>query len=515
MMKFLFLFLSVAVWGSVKDSSTGKGLAGVVVSDGFTCTVTDADGVYHLDADPLARTVSVTVPAGYDIPLSDEGMPAFFRYIDDGRADFTLSPRRNISDRFSVIALADAHLVDEKSLSRFRRESLPDIQKTIRRVSGKYPVVGIGLGDQLSDVMSYSDEAKKCFTSFRSRGGIMPFFYCIGNHDHDNAGGKDEYAVTEHFVRNYGPTDYSFDLGKVHFVVMDDIQYTGTQRDGVKISYTTGFDDRQVEWLRQDLELVGDKHEKAVVLCVHSPMFGRFSRKDDVRELLSAFNEAHILSGHEHNINNIRHGNIWEHNLQSIGGAWWFSNLAPDGSPLGYAVLCFDGASLSTEYNKAVTEKEDFQMRVYSGSDTYDDKTPYALQRGEVPKRDRTYSWPEELEGCFLVRLWDGISPDWEVKFVQNGVEIPMEQTRVKFFDACSCAYMVDVHGAPFGGSVVYRPMLDTFWILKAPCGNPAHEKGWKIVATHKMPSGEVRTYTAKHLMRDYRGFATGTHYVK
>lgn len=513
MLKFLFLLLSIPVSGTVIDSSTGKGISGVAISDGYTCTVTNEAGEYYFDADSLARTVSMTVPARYEIPLDSEGKPCFFRYIGSGDFNFVLQPRKTVSNKFTLIALADAHLVNDNSFRRIREESIPDIQKTIRRHSRQNPVIGIGLGDQLSDVMDVVRDAKECFTSFKVKGRTMPFFYCIGNHDHDNAGGKSEYAVTNHFVRNFGPTDYSFDMGMVHFVVMDDIQYTGTQRDGVKISYTNGLNDNQLEWLRQDLSLVADKEKKAVVFCIHSPMFGRFTHKDEIRQLLGEFREAHVLSGHEHNINNVRYGNIWEHNIQSLGGAWWFSNLAPNGSPLGYVVMTFDGGSLSSEYNKATTEKENFQMRVYSGSDSYDHNTPYSMLRGEA-KRDRVYSWPEELKGYFLVRVWDGM-PDWEVKFVQNGVETPMEQTQVKFFDACSCAYMVDVHGAPFGGSIVYRPLVDTFWVLKAPGGDPAVEKGWKIVATHRMPSGEVKTYTCKHLMRDYRGFSTGTHYAK
>lgn len=76
-------------------------------------------------------------------------------------------------------------------------------------------------------------------------------------------------------------------------------------------------------------------------------------------------------------------------------------------------------------------------------------------------------------------------------------------------------AYMVDVFGGPYGGSRIYKANVDAFWTIPAPSGDPALEKDWEIVATHRMPSGRTETYRSKVLMRDYRGFATGTHYVR
>lgn len=506
--------LTVPVSGTVVNSLNGRGIEGVVVSDGYHCTATDASGRYFLDADSLARTISITVPAAYEIPLAADGAPAFFKYIDSGERDFVLSPRKKVSERFTLIAVTDAHFGHVNSIERFSGESVPDIQKTIERHCSSGPVIGIALGDQLSDRMEDAAAVKPLYNGLACAGKTMPFFYCIGNHDHDNTGGKSEYAVTEHFVRHFAPTDYSFDIGKVHFVVMDDIQYTGTQRDGKKISYTCGLTDAQLEWLRQDISLVKDRANKAVVFCIHAGLYGRFSYKDEVKALLGEFREAHVLSGHEHNINNIRHAaSIWEHNLQSIGGAWWYSNLSPSGCPIGYGVFTFNGPVLWEEYNKTTTEDSDFQLRVYDGNDAYDGNCLFTGLKA-APKRTDVYSWPEAWKGCFVARIWDA-TPDWEVSFVQNGVETPMRQIQEKYFDAASAAFMVDVFGAPFGGSRVYKPKVDTFWILEAPSGDPAAEKDWEIVARHRMPSGRVESYRSSILMRDFRGFETGTHYLR
>lgn len=65
MLKLLFLILAIPLSGIVTNERSGKGIEGVVVSDGYTCTLTDASGRYTLEADSLARTVSITVPAEY------------------------------------------------------------------------------------------------------------------------------------------------------------------------------------------------------------------------------------------------------------------------------------------------------------------------------------------------------------------------------------------------------------------------------------------------------------------
>ena len=508
----LTILLGIPVSGMVTHSSTGKGIEGVVVSDGYHCTVTDASGRYSLEADSLARTVSITVPAAYEIPLGGDGAPAFFKYIDSGERNFVLTPRRKVADRFTLVAVADTHIKFDWNADRFHSECLPDLQRTFERHAKEGNVLGIALGDQISDTPETAGIVKEGYTGFRISRKTVPFFYCIGNHDHLTKDGEGQYAVTEHYIRNFGPVDYSFDIGQVHFVVMDDTQYRGVQRDGIKMDYYTGITDYQLAWLREDLALVRDKGRKAIVLCIHAPLSGRFSHKDEVKALLEQFADAHVLSGHEHNINNMWPSpKIWEHNIQALCGAWWHSNLSPSGCPLGYCVLTFDGPALASEYNKATTESADFQMRVYSGNDSYNGWTAYALG---APKRFNTYSWPEHLKGHFVVRVWDG-TPDWEVKFIQGGVERPMKQTEVKFFDAATAGYMVDMCGAPYGGSRVYKPMLDTFWTIEAPCGDPVQEKDWEVVAVHRMPSGETRTYRSKVLMRDYLGFATGTHYAR
>ena len=50
--------------GTVKDTE-GKGVAGVVVSDGLNTVVTDSKGRYKIDADMDSRFVFISTPSGY------------------------------------------------------------------------------------------------------------------------------------------------------------------------------------------------------------------------------------------------------------------------------------------------------------------------------------------------------------------------------------------------------------------------------------------------------------------
>lgn len=153
MFRLLLFLLTVPITGTVTDFLTGRGIEGIVVTDGYSHALTDASGMFAIDADSLARTVSITVPAEYEIPLGKDGRPAFFKYIGDEDLNFRLKARRKVSDKFTLIAVSDAHVRDSMNVDRFFSESIPDIRRTIKRHRRDGQVIGISLGDQLWDVM--------------------------------------------------------------------------------------------------------------------------------------------------------------------------------------------------------------------------------------------------------------------------------------------------------------------------------------------------------------------------
>ena len=81
----------LAVNGCVVDTD-GAPMEGVVVSDGYTVTQTDAEGRYEITAHRCAAFVWVSAPEGYMAPLKESGIPDF-----SGRSVRSKRRRRAIS----------------------------------------------------------------------------------------------------------------------------------------------------------------------------------------------------------------------------------------------------------------------------------------------------------------------------------------------------------------------------------------------------------------------------------
>lgn len=81
----------LAVNGCVVDTD-GAPMEGVVVSDGYTVTQTDAEGRYEITAPRCAAFVWVSAPEGYMAPLKESVIPDF-----SGRSVRSKRRRRAIS----------------------------------------------------------------------------------------------------------------------------------------------------------------------------------------------------------------------------------------------------------------------------------------------------------------------------------------------------------------------------------------------------------------------------------
>lgn len=527
----------VKVTGKVTDSSTGRGISGVAVSDGYTVCKTSSDGTYSIEADSRSRNICVTVPASYEIPLGGDGRPAFYQLVKvssyNGESiDFSLTPRKTSSSRFTIVTVADAHVKTDANLRRFRNEAVPDIKATISELESEGDagtVIGIALGDQMWDNMAMAEPLKSIYAGFTTSAGTMPFFHVIGNHDHQSGVGTTDEVATQVFLENFGPRDYSFDIGNAHVIVMDGIDYKG-EDEGEKIKYRERITGEQLHWLKDDVAAVDGKNSKLCIFCIHAPVYNGLGNLDGIKSLLRQFSEAHILSGHIHNMRNeffkgetCKGGRtLIEHNIQSLSGMWWDADLTCNGTPHGYGVYTFDGARLVREYNKITGESKDFQMRVYSGNDVYNGRT--ANSGYSSYKKNTDYKWTDTdsaYRGKFLVRIWDGDDADiteseaaWKVTFEKDGTSTPMTSIG-GMVDKCSAAYIVDILGKPYGTSDSGGGANSLgWWCIDAPGGDPASVTGWKIVAKHTLPGGWSKTYTCSKLSRDYRGYYSGSGYL-
>lgn len=392
----------VKVNGTV--TAQGKPLAGVAVTDGRQVVTTDNKGRYSMTSDPDRRYVYLSHPAGYDINVTD-GVPVIYSAIDPDskgcfKADFNLTPSPTDDNRHILIVQADPQVyfdsnIDEVAAAAREMKTLMDSAYI------GTPAVGLVVGD----IVGNNKQAAEYFP--RMTGNIalcgFPTFYVCGNHDIDTGALSNDGARSS-FNRYFGPSYYSFNMGKVHYVVLDDVFWNGR-------NYMGYLDDTQLLWLERDLAQVAPG--STVIVAMHIPTYSREARrgewgKEDPKKMLSnrraLYNllkpyNAHIMSGHEHyNENYIISDNVYEHCHGPLSNLFWCAPWATDGTPGGYAVYEIDGDNIDW-YFKSLGRDREYQFEVYP------------------PGRS-----PEHPDAV-VANIWN-YDPTWKVLWLEDGKEM-------------------------------------------------------------------------------------------
>lgn len=365
----------MTVKGIVRDDA-GAGIAGVVVSDGLKVTTTDADGVYYLPSD-LARRhfVFVSIPSGYEVSAT-QSCPRFYRRIDAGqsvnRADFTLTRREASADRHSLIVMADIQLsADNASETSYLDYVVPDVLKTVEGLSTE--VYGISLGDLVWNDMSL-------YPKYRQGLETMGFttFSLPGNHDHDPAQPTDSLAL-ESYERYFGPANYSVNIGKIHYVFLDNVLFD-SHTPGKDSEYGRGLTDEICEWLEADLSHVPEG--STLVVSAHCPILyltGNSEARNhrNYQRFVDAISpyRVHAFGGHKHYHDTYRYDDgqkVMHCVARTPGDLYINGDVNCDGTPRGYVVVDVDGEELSWYY-KSVGEPQQMQMRLYAPGRTNSD----------------------------------------------------------------------------------------------------------------------------------------------
>ena len=372
-----YLLCSLALTGAAADISgritaANAPVEGVLVSDGFTFAKTDAEGRYTIAANADATTVFVVVPSGYEIDPAKvtNGRVQHFYRIDPATAktdaDFAL---KSIGDdtRFHFLVHTDTQPNTDVSPYCWEgmHEGYPDMQKTadaLRTADGFNPFL-LHLGDitlRPSDHWQYEsflDQIK-----FKT-----PLFFITGNHD------KLYYSETynagmESFLR-FAPAWYSFNRGKIHFLMLDNIElYSRAAQPEGSVEYYFGYQPAMLEWVKRDLEHV--EKGSQIVVCIHMQMTSTKSRVKASKPLLDLLADYNVLllTGHLHKHNNdyaIVSPNIRERNQTALGGDQWRGPCAVDGSPKGYYIYTANGSEISWKFKPTGKDPDKFMFKIY------------------------------------------------------------------------------------------------------------------------------------------------------
>lgn len=367
--------------GVVTDGS--KGIANVVVSDGYSVVATNKKGEYHLELNPDARFVFVSTPSGYEFP-EEKKIARHYAKADKlstkKTLNFELKKLAGNDDEHDFIIWADTQPKTKSDMRRLEREMMPDVKDLLATMPAGTIIHGITVGDIVWD----SPELYGDYCDVVKEVGI-PFFQCIGNHDMDLNKGGDETSDRT-FNEWFGPTHYSFNRGKVHYVVLDDVRYLGQGK-----KYDGYITENQLEWLKKDLQYVPKDH--LLILCAHIPVLRGVSNKDALLAITKEYN-MHIMSGHTHLNYNTIQGEIFEHNHGTVCGALWTGDICGDGTPNGYAVYKVKGTELSWYY-KSVGKPADYQFELY----------PQVSEDGKK---------------SIVVNVWNH-DPEWKVEYWTDG----------------------------------------------------------------------------------------------
>lgn len=430
----------------------GKGIPGVVVSDGYEVTITNEKGIYYLPSAKKNGYVFISIPGNYEVNTNGN-LPLFYQKLVGGssteRKDFGLIPVNN--KKHILIVAADWHLANRNDdLLQFNSGFIPDVNATISKYSDAgVKVYGIPLGDMTWDNYWYSNNFA-LNEYIREMDRIKcSMFHVMGNHDNDPYIQGDVEA--EKAYRDIiGPTYYSFNLGEIHYVVLDNIEYINSGGALAVIgqrNYNDIITSVQMEWLKKDLATVKDKNTP-VIIAMHAPLFSNptlvgneqssalsLNNGKQFLEAVKDFSKIYVMSGHIHINYSIESGNVVEQNIGAVCATWWWTGksgysgnqICKDGTPGGYGIWEIDGKEVKWYY-KSIGSEKDYQFRTYDLNTIHITSKEYAPNSTEeaLAKYAGDYSAPNKGNEV-LINVW-GYGPGWSIEVKEGDKELLVER---------------------------------------------------------------------------------------
>ena len=433
------------VYGIV--SSAGVGVENVVVSDGAEVTVTNEKGIYQLKSAKKWGYVFISVPSGYEVP-SVGVLPQFHRALKNSadvveRADFKLE-KVDGQDSYKIFMLGDMHLANRTGdLGQFAQFT-SDLTDYMTRHKGE-KMYALTLGDMTWDLYWYLNSYyfPQYLNTVNSQIKNLQIFHTMGNHDNDFQT-RSDYDAAVKYVDQICPTYYSFNIGKVHYVVMDDIDCSSYDGSTSR-NYVASLSAEQLDWLAKDLSHV-DKTTPVVVAMhvqVFYPTTSGFKIDHDQVNTLRLFDildgyTVRFVTGHTHKLFNVTPDapivdghNFREYNSGSVCASWWWSgNLTPgihigtDGTPGGYGIWDVTGTDFQCLY-KSTGWPEEYQFRSYDLNNVHFSMADVPLMPSDISASVKNAymqyvnAYPQNNDNEVLINIWNWNS-DWTLSVVDE-----------------------------------------------------------------------------------------------
>lgn len=431
-----------------KVSCAGEGVPGVLVSDGIEIVQTDAAGNYYLMSDKKWRYAFMIIPRGYTVPVKGI-LPQFSSPLVE---DANTTEEKNFeliaddTEDYTLMVLGDMHLAKRTGdLVQFGKVAT-DLNKHIAAAPGK--VYCLTLGDMTWDMywVSNSFGFPEYLETMNKYFNGQPFFHTMGNHDNEMEKAGD-FDKALRYTENIAPDYYSFNIGRIHYIVLDNMDFTGVESgEGNRSKYKKNFTAEELAWLKKDLSYV-DK-DTPIFVTAHEPMArpkgldwdeqlaGQNADLDTFIGYFDGYN-VRFLSGHTHNLFNRKWtSSFTEHNSGAICASWWWSgyhtpgiHIAQDGAPGGWTEWTIKGTEC-THYYQAALQSPDYQFRAYDMNKV---KEVITEDRSDAEGYPKYYNHIQSYgSNVILVNVWD-YDDDWKVEISEDGT--PLQVSEVGVYD--------------------------------------------------------------------------------
>ncbi len=442
----------------------GKGIANVTVSDGYELTQTDPSGYYELRSMKKNGYVFYTLPSGYEPEVENGYNPKFWAQLTE---DVSIPEEHNFSlkkvknKKYYLVAGADSHLAERfGDLNQFRNGFMESLKKEVR-MAGKTPIYSTILGDLSWDNFWYANNfgLKKFMQTLTDDGYPIILFPVMGNHDNNGNTPGDEdcdFQSSGMFRKIMCPNYYSFNLGEVHYVVLDDIYYKnndlgGKYKKGIvgERNYDSYITHNQLEWLRKDLEQVDV--ETPIIIGLHIPVWNLTPKTYEVTPALNGHNgenssealcnilkdykEVHIISGHTHynyHAHPEAYPNIHENNIAAICATWWATgdltgrHICKDGSPGGYELFSINGKNIKWQYH-SIEKDDNSQFRLYDMNKVKEFYQTDKTIKGILKKYPKRQNYATIADNNILLNVYN-YDIDWKIEAKERGVDLPIKR---------------------------------------------------------------------------------------
>ncbi len=385
----------------------GKGVANVLVSDGVEVTKTNSDGVYYIASEKKNGYVFISIPSNYEVATKNK-LPCFYEYITGSTSvveqkNFELFEANNTNH--IMLIMTDIHLANRNNdITQFKSGFYAEASAfALQTKNAGTKIYSLNLGDSSWDAYWYENSYSLANYLNDIDGIGFQIFHAMGNHDNDPYKANDFLAEAP-FKQIVGPSYYSLNVGNIHYVILDDVQYINTGGSAGVIgdrTYNEVVLSDQISWLRKDLAEITDK-STPIVVGLHCPVYNasvntsgqqvisaNLTNTTELKSVLNDFSNVTFISGHTHvNYNAEIATNMYEHNIAAVCATWWWTgksgyagnHICRDGSPGGYGIFEVTGKSMKYYY-KGIGYSRNKQFRTYDRNTiqiTADKYTPNA-----------------------------------------------------------------------------------------------------------------------------------------